>query len=849
MTDVRGPAKTGRIDDAAAKRAAEEAARRAAAQAAEAARAAEAAAMAAAQAAEAARAAQALVDGGGVSEAAGLEANAGPMGARPMPAMPYAPPGFEKFKNFGAPAASGRISGEAPVLDGPLRAPGSPAEVQALTARLGTLDPAELSKQDLQTLASLRGVKDPALQQALDGVAKQILNTPGAANSRAVAENPAIGKLLAPLGKSGDADTRRQLADTVRGWVTASLNQNLAGKEGKAGVEAAMKGFREDLRALARDTGMGEVLQTAVQESLERNKGAIEDVAEKGKKWWQKLGDFVGDVVGDVADFAGDLVKDVADLAGDAVDVVTDVAADAVRAGSELTGRAANAVIDTTGQVVGAGLDAVGADGAADAVRAASDVVGDVAQAGFELQGRITGGALEIAGDVVDGTLDVAGSVVDTGLDVAGAVLAEGPMGAAEQLADGVIGPEVPEFAGQIDGFTGIVTNRLDRGDGVFVRGEAGAEVGVGVFAGGKLTGGAVLGRDSKGMITLSLEVGVEGEVGLKAEFGAKAGTSLAAAGAKAEASISAVGTAKGKINLKFDPDNPADAARLKALLEPTPGKLVAAAVNPLAVAALSGPALSEALKENLVSTEVGGSVGVKGGAKAGADLGPLAAELGVGAEAVLGGSVKLNRDGSTETTMYMKAGAKASASATVKGVGAGAEAGAGADAVIAIKVKKDADGNIIGISGEQDGRTSTNAGLIHKDKTKIGLADGEQGLKGTKSSAGAGTSVTSTVEQELNEVGLAEARQRLAAGENVLSVFLDLNDDPGKFTEVRTTTETDSASFGFGAEFAVGAKLGLNARVTVGRTHTESERDDAPDLHMDLATQAVPFGGAAPED
>lgn len=805
MTDVRGPAKTGPIADAAAKMAAEEAAKRAAAAAAaRAAAAAEAAARAAAEAAEAARALQALTDDGAMSAGAGLEANAGPVGAKAMPAMPVAPPGFEAFKNFGPGAAVGadaRIQVGSPAL----QVPATPREIKDFTARLARTAPAELSPQDRAALVA--------------------------------------------LGKSGDADTKRMLGELARGWVNDSIKENLAGKEGKGGVEDAMKGFREDVRELARATGLGaEVLQAAVKDGLTQQKGAIEEVAAKGRAWWERALDVVGDVIGDVADFAGDVAKDVADLAGDAVNVVTDVAADAARLTGEATGAVANAVIDTTGQVVGAGLGAVGADGAASAVRAVSDLVGDAAQAGFELQGKVVGGALDIAGNVVDGTLDAAGSVVDTGLDVVGAVVAEGPLGAAEKLADGVLGPEVPEFTGQVDGFTGIVTNRLDRGDSVFVRGEAGAEVGVGLFAGAKLTGGAVLGRDPKGLITLSLEVGGELEGGVKAEFGAKAGTSLASVGAKAEASASLTAGAKGKVNLKFDPDKPEDLARLKALLEPSPLELAAAAANPLAAAALSGPALQDALDHNLASTEVSGTVGGKAGAKASADVGPLAAELGVGADAVLGASHKLNKDGSTETTLYVKAGLKASASATVKGLGTGGEAGAGVDGVIAVKVKRDKDGNITGIAGEQDGRFSANAGLIHKDKTKTDLKEGEHGLKGTKSSAGAGHSVTTTVEQELNAAGLAEAKDRLARGESLISVFLDLNDEPGKFTETRTTTETDAASFGLGFEFAVGAKLGLNAKVTVGKSHTTSERDDAPALHVDLATQAAPFGGAAPE-
>jgi hypothetical protein len=764
MTEVKKPGAGPRVDDAAARQAAE-AARRSAEAARRAAEAAEASRRAAQQAAEAARAAG---DGAGVSAAAGLEAAAGPTGAKAMPAMPTAPRGFEKFQGFGA---------------------------------------------------------------------------------------------------GGDP------ADALRGRVAAALARNLAGKEGKAGVEAAMKGFREEVRALAKEAGpeLAEALQAAVQQTVKANEGAIADVAEKGRRWWEKVGDFVGDVVGGAMDLAGDIAKDVADVAGDAVDAVTDAAADVARGAGAIAGSVADATIDAAGtiagaalegagQVVGAGLDAVGADGAARAVRAGADLaggaaragadaVGDAARAGLELEGRIVGGALDLAGDAVDKGLDLVGGAADTALDVAGAVIAEGPMGAAGQLADGVLGPERAEFMGQIGGLTGVVTNRLGRGDGVFVRGEAGAEVGVGAFVGGKLTGGAVLGRDQAGNITLSLEVGLEAEAGLKAEIGGSVGTSLAGVGAKAEASASIVGTAKGKLNLKFNPDDPADVARLQALLEPTASKLAAAAVNPLAAASFGGGALDDAIAHNLASTEVAGSLGVKGGAKAKGDLGPLAAELGVGADAVVGGSLKTNKDGSTETTLYVKVGGKAAATATAGALaGVGGEAGVGAEAVIAVKVKRAKDGEITGISGEQDGRFGGSAGLIQKAKNAHTLAEGERGLKETKTNVGAGRSTTTSVETELNARGLAEAKARIAAGESILSAYVDLNDDPGKFTTVRSTTDTDSVTFGFGAELALGAKVGVKAGVTLGKTHTETERDQASDLHMDVATHALPFGGTSPD-
>jgi hypothetical protein len=672
---------------------------------------------------------------------------------------------------------------------------------------------------DLTAKTGLGDVIQGVTGDALKDAAKDLLFE--GVDSKEVAENPALGKVLATLQTDSDPAVKDKLQETVRGWTTAALNSRLEGKEGEDDVKDAMSDFRGDLRALAEKTGLGDTLTQAAESSLNSQKDRIEDLAKKGRNIFQKGLDLAGDFFGKALDLGGDLVKGVTDIAGETVDAVTDAAAAGIKQGADLAGDLANAAIDKAGQGANAaanlaadGLEAVGAKSAADNTRQAgkvaehvADVAGNVANKVIDTHGQVVGGAVDIAGNIGKGALQTAGNTINTVADGAGMLVAEGPMGAANALADKALGPEKAEYAGQVDGFTGVITNRLGKGDSVFLNVEAGAEVGVGAFAGAKINGAGVLGRDGEGNITLSLAVGGSAEVGVSAETGA----SVNGVGAKADASASLTGQAMGKINLKFNPDDPKDAARLQALLEPTPAKLVGALTNPLALAAPSASALKDAMANNLTSTELSGSAGVSAGAGAGVEIPGAKLKAGIDGEALAGATRKMNTDGTNETKYFFKLSGKAEARASAGNVGASGRAQG--SMLESFAVKTDAQGNIIGMKSEssRNGSTSTGAG--------VGKGFGAEGEG----------KVTKT-ETALNAQGLAEAKRLMDAGKSPLEAFSQASDKPENVELVKTTMETDSYTVGVNGKVAVaGVKVGVDLTATIGKTHTESTRIDEP--------------------
>lgn len=705
-------------------------------------------------------------------------------------------------------------------------------------------------KQDIAAMSAKTGLGDvmkAVSGAALSGAAKDLLNQ--GVSAQQVKDNPALGKVLATLQSDPDPAVQAKLADTVKGWANDALTHAMDGKEGEDGVKDGIKAFQDQIRDLANATGLGDALTKGAEGALNDQKDHIKDLGDKGKPFWKKGLDFLGDVVGKALDFGGDLVKDTAHIMGDTVSQVSDVVAEGVKAGADLAGDAANAAVDAAGKgahgvadATAAGLDAVGADGAAKDVRQAgakveqvADKAGNLANTMIDTQGKITGGAIGLGGHALGALERGAGDLAGGAMHVAGALAADGPMGAANKLADKAIGPEKAEYMGQIDGFTGVVTNRLGKGDAVYMKMQVGAEVGIGAdagasvgaagatekndaFVGAKLNGGATLSRDSNGMIQLQLSVGGGVEAGVRHEDNA----TIAGQGVEAEARASAQAGATGKITLKFDPNNPADVKRLKALTEPTPEKILAAAGNPLAAATITGPALADAMAHNEVSREIATTVGAGTSASASAKLGPIAAEAGVSADAVAGYTQKFNKDGTVETTMMLRAGAGASVKAG--GGPVSASAGVGANAVMAVTVKKDAQGNLIGLSGEEGGNTSASA---------------KAGASGGGASGGGDHVSTSTTTKSLTPEGLAEAKRRIAAGENVVSVFSALNDKPGMHRDVTTTTTSDQITVGFKPDVALAVDVGINAQITVGKSHTDSTPDghDPSSLHRDLDT------------
>jgi hypothetical protein len=702
----------------------------------------------------------------------------------------------------------------------------------------------------------MKGVADDALKSA----ARDLLFK--GVDAEAVKANSALGQVLATLQDDTDPAVKAKLGETVRGWTDAALEARLEGQEGEDAVTGAVEGYGDDLRKLADATGLADTLTSAGEDSLKDQEDHIKELSSKGKNIFEKGLDVVGNVIGKGLDLGGDLINGATDAVSGAAKTVSGALAKGIEAGWEKAGEGVNAAADLAGKgveaatgVAAGGLEAVGADGVADLTRSAgrhaaraADVAGDVGEKALGIQGKISSTVVGLPVDVVAGTLDGVGDAANTGLDVAGAVAADGPMGAAEKLANETLGPEKAEYAGQVDGLTGLITNRLGAGDSVFLLGSAGAEVGFGANAGASVNGAgastkteayvgatakgaATLGRDKDGNITLSGEFGEQLEGGVQHE--SEAGEPGIQASAEARAGLTGEGRAK--VTLKFDPSDKADVARLKALIEPDVGDMAkaVAAGNPLGALTVKASAVGEAMKHNFASAEVTLKGGALAEASASADLGAL--KVGATAEALgmAGATQKFNRDGTTDTTYFMHGSAGARAGVT-RGP-ATLEAGGSVGGAYSVTVKKDANGEIIAIGGER----STASGETTSGKGKGNLGGGSGSQSQTKGVIKLTDSQveTKSVRTSLTAEGLAEAKRRMAEGESLLSVYRDLNDDAGKFKADKLTTTTDAFTGSSSAELALGLRVELSGAVTAGKSHTDLP-DENSTLHTDLTRE-----------
>jgi hypothetical protein len=637
-----------------------------------------------------------------------------------------------------------------------LKQAATPQELTRLLA--GQVDFKDLPPDAVNQLARLAGTtQDADLRGQLGALGAEAMSA-GALSADALQAHPELGQFLLINKDAPDDALRGQVQDTFRTVVNQVLDRQI-GAGNAFGFEdlGKLKAAADDLNALAKAAGLQDAMGPATKQ--------VADV-----RFPHGGGGF------------GDFVSDVADVAGNAGGTVLHAGASVV----DTAGQGIGAATEGAANVAADGLEAVHLDAQADAVR-------------------------EKGKDVADGVRDKTDKA-SAALDVAGSLAEGGVTGAANDLADHLMGTgQIPAFKDQVDGFTGLITNRLDRGDSVFINATVsadvkagavigaeangkGAEASAGEEASASLTGGATLARDPDGKLSLTLELG--GQAELKEKAGAEGNIGVAKASVEAKAGFAAEG--KGKITLTFDPTKPDDVARLKALTEP---QNVLAGATPIGAVTITGPAFKDAMDHNLSSTELSGQAGVEARGTVKASVGSLTAKAGLEANATLGEKVKTNRDGTQETTVFVRGGISDSFGVSEEHTGAGASVGVGANGALGLTVKTDASGQIIGISGE---------------------ADGDLGVD-------VGSHTTTTVTHTLTPAGLAEANKRIAAGDSPLAAFLALQDQPGMASASKRSTDTDDVSLDLSGGLALGVGADFAIDITVGHSTSRVEQLDPP--------------------
>jgi len=486
---------------------------------------------------------------------------------------------------------------------------------------------------------------------------------------------------------------------------------------------------------------------------------------------------------------------------------LADEAGDQIEGGLDAVGGFGKALLEGGGVLAGAGLRGAGADGLA-----------LLAEKFGQGTGAALGAQAEALGKGLNDTLDVAGAFAEGGRDPAAELAAYKTMGAPD-----------PAYVGEIDGALGSFTNRLSKGESVFLSLGAKATLPAEALGfpnvEGGVTASAALKRTEDGKIALVIsgEAAASANYELSAGFKAKLtvlGTKVvgAEAGAYVKGGIEA--SASAELTLSFDPKNPADVARLRAILEP--GEV--SATNPGAMGLNAGRALKDAMDQNFGSVEVGGRFGASADAKAYAELGVLEGkggtkkdgagagiEAGLSAKGGLGLSMRRDRDGSTTQKFRVDASLAGSANLFAEGGRAGAAmlgGKASTDLDEAFVVKRDRAGQVIGLGVES-------------------------------TTAAAGGARTEVLTKQLTAAGLATAQALIARGATPYEAFRAAEHTPANLAfEKETTTRSTFTILAATFSASLGAKAEIDVNLSVGSGMERVEQLDAAAYRQAAAKQ-----------
>lgn len=260
-------------------------------------------------------------------------------------------------------------------------------------------DPQAVIDKDLPELAKATGLGaaiQGAVRPGVEAAAAELLNKGVKPEDLA---KPAIGKLLSVVQDGSDQGLKDKLKDAVKAYAEGSLKKNLEGKEKEEGVKKAMEGYQKDLQKLAETTGLGTSVQAVAEKVVKSKEGDLKATAEKGKHWWEKIGDFVSGIFSKVGDF--------------------------LKKGFDFVGKGLNFAVQGIGKVasapaklVSAGLDAVGLDGAAKVV----GKVGEGIDKGAQWVGKQAEGFTQGVGAALKGTVEGVGQIIGHPIETAKAI-------------------------------------------------------------------------------------------------------------------------------------------------------------------------------------------------------------------------------------------------------------------------------------------------------------------------------------------------------------------------------------------------------------------------------------------
>lgn len=235
-----------------------------------------------------------------------------------------------------------------------------------------------------RNLGAFAQVNDPALHSAIQNVARGLVAQ--GVSMQQVQANPGLGQVLSSLQDSSNPADQQALHGLVQGWGKQAMLEDLKGKEKESGVKDAAKEYTAQMVALAKQTGLGPTLQSAAQDALSEKdvKNAMNDTANKGKSFWDSVGDFFSGAIGDIGKGLGSALS----FVGNATGEVLHLAGQGLKLGLDAEGKISSFAIHTAGALAADGLNAVGAHGLATDVKNGADTVANVTEKVYDAAGQ-----------------------------------------------------------------------------------------------------------------------------------------------------------------------------------------------------------------------------------------------------------------------------------------------------------------------------------------------------------------------------------------------------------------------------------------------------------------------------
>ncbi len=413
----------------------------------------------------------------------------------------------------------------------------------------------------------------------------------------------------------------------------------------------------------------------------------------------------------------------------------------------------------------------------------------------------------------------------------------------ADRVAGLLLGAEESAYRGQLPGATGRIANRLGKGESVMLAATGTAAVPAALVAtwlpggaalpdlAGSLRMAGMLARKNDGKLLLTLTLQAAESASKSLGGGISAGLTLGARryGFKlgAERSVGGELAQVVVVTLKFDPKDPADARRLRDLLEPD----VAGLIDPFAPRLQGGTALQRALAHNRQTVSLGGSLGGNVGLTLGGNLGELDPTdgQGVAADSPWSAKAKLALVGSASGELF-RSWAKDGSVSDMVGFEAGVEGAVKLPAIVRGKVS-DRAASAFNVTRDAQGQVSGLAAVFTDAVVVRGFFD----LPGADLGAKAAVKVVRT--RALTEPGLVAARALIAAGASPLAAYKEVALDPALVEESTATVGQRTLMAGFDAGVTLGGqRVGLVGLLAGGKMARSASDDADPGLRELLA-------------